>query len=210
MASNENDPPRGGNLYDKYASKNPIARALFQGFMASLRDLLPASLDSTSRIVEVGCGEGHLLNLIHQHYGGRVSCMGYDLDPAVISQAKSLYPHLHFEVKNVEEITFPENPPELLICCEVLEHVSSPTQALERLAAIPCKHYILSVPREPIWCVLNLLRFKYVSALGNTPGHINHWTQAQFRRLVQEYFSIERLRAPFPWTMVLVRRSAIQ
>jgi len=194
-----------GNTYDKYGSKNPIARALFNGFMNSLYALLPPPAEPPSRIVEVGCGEGHLLNLVHQHYGGNVSCVGYDIDPQIIAEATTNYPALRFEVGNAEELKFPEGPPPLLLCCEVLEHVDDPARALERIATFPSERYIFSVPREPVWRVLNMARLKYVGQLGNTPGHINHWSQSAFKELVAKYFTVDSVQAPFPWTMLRAR-----
>ena len=44
------------------------------------------------------------------------------------------------------------------------------------------KHLLLSVPREPIFRSCNLFTGRYVKDLGNTPGHLNHWTGAGFQR----------------------------
>ena len=44
-----------------------------------------------------------------------------------------------------------------------------------------------------------------MSRLGNTPGHVNHWSKRGFVALLSRYGTVEEARAPFPWTMVLVR-----
>ncbi|WP_207642472.1 hypothetical protein, partial [Desulfosporosinus sp. I2] len=66
-------------------------------------------------------------------------------------------------------------------------------------------HIILSVPREPLWRILNLARGKYIPDLGNTPGHIQHWSKKSFLRLVNRYFDVLEVKSPLPWTMVLCR-----
>jgi hypothetical protein len=38
--------------------------------------------------------------------------------------------------------------------------------------------------------------------LGNTPGHINHWTGGGFGCLVGKYFNVAKVIHPFPWTFV--------
>jgi hypothetical protein len=53
--------------------------------------------------------------------------------------------------------------------------------------------------------VLNLLRGRYTGALGNTPGHIQHWSLRGFSSLVRRHFDIVEMRTPLPWTMVLCR-----
>jgi hypothetical protein len=68
------------------------------------------------------------------------------------------------------------------------------------------KRYLLvSVPREPLWRGLNLARGAYVKQLGNTPGHLNHWSKRSFIGLLGKHGEVVEARSPFPWTMLLVR-----
>jgi hypothetical protein len=60
----------------------------------------------------------------------------------------------------------------------------------------------LSVPREPIWRAGNLARGRYVQALGNTPGHVNHWSAKQFERFVASGLDVIDVAKPLPWTML--------
>ena len=48
---------------------------------------------------------------------------------------------------------------------------------------------------------------KFVSwkDFGNTPGHINHWSKRSFVSMLSRYGTVDEVRSPFPWTMVLVR-----
>ena len=43
---------------------------------------------------------------------------------------------------------------------------------------------LVSVPREPLWRGLNLARGSYLRELGNTPGHLNHWSKRRFASLL--------------------------
>jgi hypothetical protein len=61
------------------------------------------------------------------------------------------------------------------------------------------------VPHEPLWRILNVARGAYVQDLGNTPGHLNHWSRAGFKRLLSAHGQVVETRSPFPWTMLLVR-----
>ena len=63
----------------------------------------------------------------------------------------------------------------------------------------------MSVPREPLWRGLNMARGAYWRSLGNTPGHVNHWSKRSFVSLLSRYGEVEEARSPFPWTMLLVR-----
>jgi hypothetical protein len=53
--------------------------------------------------------------------------------------------------------------------------------------------------------VLNLARGKYLADLGNTPGHVNHWSRSGFLDLLSRRFEIVEVRTPLPWTMALCK-----
>ena len=192
-----------GNHYDKYNTRNPVARALMNGFLAAF-DELTASVGVRSAY-EAGCGEGHLSMRLADR-GWTVN--GCDLEASSVAQAnaqcddRGLPPA--FEARSLYDLTAEQRAP-LAICCEVLEHVPDTQMALSALRRISGPYLLLSVPREPLWRVLNLMRGKYLSDLGNTPGHIQHWSADAFIDLVAANFEIVAVRRPLPWTMVLCR-----
>jgi hypothetical protein len=72
---------------------------------------------------------------------------------------------------------------------------------------VAARHLLVSVPREPLWRALNVARGAYVRDLGNTPGHVNHWSRGSFVQMARRYGEVLEARSPFPWTMLLVRVS---
>jgi 2-polyprenyl-3-methyl-5-hydroxy-6-metoxy-1,4-benzoquinol methylase len=194
-----------GNYYDKYASSNPIARALMNGFFSAF-DALSGRADAKTAF-EVGCGEGELsLRLLARGLEVR----GCDLEGSAVVEANARSAaHGHgepFTVRSIYDLADGEIAADLLVCCEVLEHLPDPRAGLERLAAQRVKHVLLSVPREPVWRLMNCARGKYLSDFGNTPGHLQHWSRRGFVDLVAGYFDIREVRSPLPWTMLLARR----
>jgi hypothetical protein len=87
----------------------------------------------------------------------------------------------------------------------VLEHVPDPEATLAEMARVARRRLLVSVPREPLWRGLNMARGAYLRDLGNTPGHVNHWSRRGFESLLSRYGTVEEARSPFPWTMLLVR-----
>lgn len=192
----------GGNAYDKYHTTNPIARRLMRGFLGSFEDLVQRVRPTTA--FEVGCGEGYLsMRLLENGIDAR----GCDLDTGVVRKANALTAARghgeRFTARSVYEIAPGEISADLIVCCEMLEHVPDPGAALDVLAAQHALHWLLSVPREPIWRCLNMARGKYVADLGNTPGHIQHWSASGFRQLVERRFKVVERRTPLPRTMLL-------
>ena len=76
---------------------------------------------------------------------------------------------------------------------------------MAEMARVASRHLLVSVPREPLWRGLNMARGAYWRSLGNTPGHVNHWSKRGFVSLLSRYGTVEEARSPFPWTMLLVR-----
>ena len=52
---------------------------------------------------------------------------------------------------------------------------------------------------------LNMLRGKYLTDLGNTPGHVQHWSAHGLTRLVERELRVLDRRQPLPWTVLLAR-----
>ncbi|WP_422843436.1 class I SAM-dependent methyltransferase [Acidovorax sp. M2(2025)] len=195
-----------GNNYNKYSTQNPIARRLMRGFSESLSALVSKAAPET--IHEVGCGEGYWTLAWHQQ-GMQVK--GSDFSEQVIALAqenaaeRGLPPTL-FSRRSIYELAQGDDSADLIVCCEVLEHLDDPEAGLAALRRVATRNIILSVPREPLWCALNLARGKYWSSLGNTPGHIQHWSSRAFVDLVQKYFEVQEIRKPLPWTMLLCKK----
>lgn len=194
-----------GNHYDKYQTGNPIARKLMAGFMGGFDALVDRT--NARSAYEVGCGEGHLsMRLLDRGVDAR----GMDLEADVVeeaNQASRAAGHGElFTTGSVYDFAPGELAADLIVCCEVLEHLPDPEKALDILSRQNANHWLFSVPREPVWRVLNLARGKYIGALGNTPGHLQHWSSRAFRAFVSTRFEIVETRRPLPWTMVLCRR----
>lgn len=196
-----------GNWENKYASVNPISRRLMDGFLSSVKGLILNHKNEINSITEVGCGEGHLTAEI---FGlGLVPTMkACDFSAQVIElarQSNGYGERVKYYAKSIYDINEEERA-DLMVCCEVLEHLEHPEQALECLKRYSSRYLLLSVPNEPLWRVLNMARGKYLDAFGNTPGHINHWSPAAFRRLVSNYFEIVDVKMALPWTIIFCRK----
>jgi ubiquinone/menaquinone biosynthesis C-methylase UbiE len=193
-----------GNTYDKYGSGNPLVRRLMKRFERDLDELLAAA--SPRSLLDVGCGEGVLAQRWAERLG-ECRVVGVDLEEGSIQAgwAEHRAPNLEYRVMAAEDLPFADGEFELVCAIELLEHVPDPEHALREMTRCARGHVLVSVPREPLWRVLNVARGAYWPALGNTPGHLNHWSRRSFAALLARHGEIVEMRAPFPWTMLLVR-----
>jgi SAM-dependent methyltransferase len=193
-----------GNTYDKYGSSNPVVKRLMAGFHADLDELFADAAPGS--VLDVGCGEGVLTVEWAERLGdGRV--VGIDLDDPKLAREWEgrRRPNLEFRVEEATALSFADDEFELAAAIEVLEHVPEPEATLAEMARVARDRLLVSVPREPLWRGLNMARGAYLRELGNTPGHVNHWSKRSFTALLGRYGTVEQVRSPFPWTMLLVR-----
>lgn len=128
-----------GNYEDKYNSKNPISRLLMNNFLKSVTELLKTTdLKTTSSIAEVGVGEGELLKNIIKIFP-KAKYSATDLSKRKVKDAENNLKKnmINFSVQNAEKLSkYRDNEFDLVICCEVLEHVKNYKKALKELRRI--------------------------------------------------------------------------
>ena len=193
-----------GNTFDKYGSSNPVVRRLMTGFHSTLDELWARAAPTS--VLDVGCGEGVLTEEWAERLGdGRI--VGIDLDDPKLrgEWERRSRPNLEFRVEEATSLSFANGEFDMACAIEVLEHVPEPEATLAEMARVASGHLLVSVPREPLWRGLNVARGAYLRDLGNTPGHVNHWSKRSFVRLLSRHGEVVEARSPFPWTMLLVR-----
>jgi 2-polyprenyl-3-methyl-5-hydroxy-6-metoxy-1,4-benzoquinol methylase len=198
------EPVPTGNTFDKYGSAHPVVRWLMAGFEGALAQLFDRA--DPGSVLDVGCGEGVLTEQWARRLGtGRVT--GIDLDDPKLAAEWATRRRANLEFRTLEppRLPFDADRFDLAAAIEVLEHVPDPEQTLGEMARVARHHLLVSVPREPLWRALNVARGAYVRQLGNTPGHVNHFSQRSFVSLLGRYGDVVETRSPFPWTMLLVR-----
>jgi 2-polyprenyl-3-methyl-5-hydroxy-6-metoxy-1,4-benzoquinol methylase len=192
-----------GNTFDKYGSSNPVVRRLMTGFHNSLDELWAQAAPES--ILDVGCGEGVLTSEWAERLGnGRI--VGIDLpDPKLEAEwQKRQRPNLEYRAEEATKLSFADGEFDMASAIEVLEHVPDPEATVAEMARVASRRLLVSVPREPIWRMVNMARGAYLKQLGNTPGHVNHWSKVSFVSLLSRHGKVEEVRTPFPWTMLLV------
>ena len=146
--------------------------------MANFERALDQLLDAAdpSSLLDVGCGEGVLIHRWALRLPER-RVVGIDLQEESIQAGWSAR-----QAPNLEYLTMPaENLP------------------------FAANEFGLASAIEVLWRLLNAARGAYWSELGNTPGHLNHWSKRSFHRLLSRHGEVIEVRSPFPWTMLLVR-----
>ena len=190
-----------GNTLDKYATTNPVERRMMQGFFGAFDELVDRARPDS--VLEVGAGEGEVAGRLRDRFPGMPLAVLDLPDPDLQSRWGAA--GLSGVVGSGTHLPFTDGAADLVMAIEVLEHVDDPGAVLRELVRAARTFLLVSVPREPVWRVGNMARGRYLGDLGNTPGHVQHWSRRGFVREVAKVADVVEVRAPLPWTMVLAR-----
>jgi len=190
--------------YLKHTSKNPLQRYLIGRFYSTLIEF--ALLATPVTILDAGCGEGFTVEKL---WGECVAekLVGIDSSMLALGLGRKLHPKLDLRYGDIYKLPYKKDSFDLVICSEVLEHLTKPQLALAEAVRVSKKHLIITVPNEPFFMLANFLRGKNISRLGNHPEHIQHWSFKRFKKfLKQQNLKVEYATTSFPWTIVLAQK----
>ena len=190
-----------GNFEDKYASQNPIARMLVSGFLDAVNELFVLAEPRGKQVLEVGCGEGKLATHLIRNAPAPARYLATDLSLDTVGAGVD--PRIEFKPASIYELPFATDSFDIVVCCEVLEHLERPSAGLAELARVARERVLISTPWEPVWRAMNMARGKYLRDFGNTPGHIQNFTRRDLRELAATHLDILDMRTPLPWTAIL-------
>jgi ubiquinone/menaquinone biosynthesis C-methylase UbiE len=175
-----------------------------RGFLSTVTQF--AAIAKPQRLLEVGCGEGKLVAHLHARLPSLESCEACDV--SLDKLAAGLPAAIAFRVGSAYELPYEDASFDLVVCCEVLEHLEKPELAIAELCRVSSRYVLVSTPREPLWRVLNLLRFAYLPHLGNTPGHLQHFSVKRLKNLLGAHVEVRETDLPIPWIVMLTERRA--
>jgi ubiquinone/menaquinone biosynthesis C-methylase UbiE len=190
-----------GNHTQKYTARNPAIRWLTMRWVDRLERVLDrvAADGGHAAALEVGCGEGVIAEKLSRRWR-QVAAL--DLPDAGLRAQWRDRPGPHYLHADGQRLPFADRRFDVVVAAEVLEHLPDPERGLAEMARVCGGHLVLSVPREPIFRSCNLVAGRYVRDLGNTPGHLNHWSSRSFVRFVGSVARVRLVTRPFPWTVV--------
>lgn len=191
----------------KYASRNPVQIYVLERFVAAAAGEINRLSPST--ILEFGTGEGFFLERLLKHGAKLPSVLGIDLRADALTEARERCPSCRFE--QIDLLDWDREPQsfDMVIASEVLEHLDDPGRYLERLVSLARGQLLLTVPQEPWFQIMNLIRGRDIRRLGNHPEHVNRWSLRTFKRFVSDYAEIETAYTVFPFILVVARPRAI-
>ena len=169
----------------------------------NLFSLVPNDL-SFNKILEVGCGAGILLKEVHRITGCK-NLYGVDISEVAIKKATAVLPFGKFQVKPISELDYPANFFDLLILCDILEHIPNVEKIIPAITR--CSKYILlKIPIENAIALRIMYKIRKLTRNLEThpSGHLYRWNSQEALRLIRSVDNIKILRfkfEPFPYEL---------
>lgn len=189
----------------EYNNQNPIAKKLFDNFYKELENIIPKN-ESAKSFLEIGCGPAESSKRILKMLPQNSTFEASEFDERYVQKIQELKIPIKVIQESVYELKREDNSFDCLFLLEVLEHLEDKTKAISELFRVSSKYVVISVPNEPIWSIMNMMRFKYLADFGNTPGHINRFNLNKLTKLVEPYGKLIDYKKPLPWLMCVFEK----
>jgi len=191
---------QGGILIGDAAAYDAMSRLFFGSFFGSIATDAAAVAEAVApegaRVLEVGCGPGHLsIRLARQH---GLHTTGLDLDPAMIERARANADRAgegaerrpSFLVGDVTSMPFPDGSFDLVVSTMSMHHWTDPAAGLAEMARV-----LRPGARALVWD----FRPGYVPLHGKLPDPVEHTRGTPLRVVGATPWR-------WPWRFSLTRR----
>jgi 2-polyprenyl-3-methyl-5-hydroxy-6-metoxy-1,4-benzoquinol methylase len=189
---------REHDIDDYYARASFAIRFIEQRRLAIIEDMVAAR--PGARVLEVGCGGGHVLSRFRQ-----ARLTGVDVSGEMLARAEKNLAGYDVELKKGElgALDLPERSFDAIICTEVLEHAIDPEAILAHIRRLAAPHarVVITFPNDRL--INGIKRGLVATRLTRLPPlrriewggdhyHLHVWSVAEMRDLLRQHFGIER------------------
>lgn len=180
------------HMDELYNSPNHMVRFAHNNRQKKIINMLPKN--GKYKILDAGCGEGHLLEKMHNkfpyyHY------YGSDITDVALASAKERCSFAIIQKMDIRKLEYENEFFDVVICTEVLEHIYEYETVINELIRVLKKDGILiiSFPNELLW---TLSRFILKRRLIKVPDHVNSFTPSLLRLKIK-ILQMNQISFPF-------------
>ena len=167
------------HMEELYNSKNPLVRYAHRQRLDAIAAMLPKT--GHLKVLDAGCGEGHLINRLHQADSTN-EYYGADVTDAALERALQRCPYAKLEKMDISNLNFPDSYFDAVVITEVLEHIIDYENVVRELKRVIKDGgvFIITFPNEVLWTASRFL-------LGRRPikvlDHVNAFTPRMMQKM---------------------------
>lgn len=159
----------------------------FEQIMAGLKEILHKNKMQILQIIDIGCGDGFLYELIMKHLEGLVEIVGVDISLIRLKRARQRVPGSSFVCADIKYLPF-RKLLSIAIASQLIEHLRHPEVALREVHRILVDRgfLILDTPSQSniIDMVLGLIGKKPTWGLRLDSGHVAFYNEESIKTLL--------------------------
>ena len=160
-----------------------------------LSDVYQQHIPANSKILDVGCGDGHTSGVWLRDHGH--DYIGVDISENAVRDARSIDINAH-RIEDVASLPFSDETFDAVVCIEVLEHLFAPQRALKEILRVlkPGRGVLIAtVPNVAFWRLrLDFFLLGRWNPIGDDHSaeepwhdpHIRFFTVGTFKRLMMK------------------------
>jgi 2-polyprenyl-3-methyl-5-hydroxy-6-metoxy-1,4-benzoquinol methylase len=168
------------HMDELYNSKNKLIKYVHNNRLDYIKDILIKYKVKEKKILDAGCGEGHLLKKLNSSLKNN-EYYGIDITSVAIKLAKKRCPFANIKNGDLFNTKYPNETFNVIICTEVLEHIINFQSVLNEFKRIlkPGGLLIITFPNEILWTIS---RFFLLRRPIKVPDHVNSFTPNIMRK----------------------------
>jgi SAM-dependent methyltransferase len=152
---------------------------------------------SFSSFLDVGSAEGYFPNLVKQLYGADLPAYTLDVSISAIRAGRMFY-GLRGAVGEIETLPLADRSIDLVLSCDVIEHVPDPQQAIQELIRIARKYLVIVTPA----CQTAEEKRKFKPDYSYPHTHLNYFTREDMYEMLGRDILLETFHAISPYGVI--------
>lgn len=159
-----------------YESRNPFVRLFFRKKIEAVLEFISGSHPDPVYVLDVGCGDGLLLEKLPGTYK-----VGFDLSVTRLKRAKLRAPNSFFVCGDAQHLPFKRSSFDVISCLDTMEHLSNPNDCADCLetSVVNGGLVVIALPDDRFLSLARFLVFKYPFCLKGH-GHVSSFTLETF------------------------------
>lgn len=195
------------DYYQNGIEKNILQKIWHKG---KLKNILNQIDNQPSQILDIGCASGWFLSQIAVNYP-LAECTGIDVYKDAIDYGKKCYKSLKLILSDAHSLPFPDNSFDVVICSEVLEHVSYPEKVMKEIKRVLKKEGTAIIEMDSGHFIFRIIWYLWTRSKGNVwkDAHLQSYNTKKLEKLIKDNgFLIDRKKS-FNYSMAVVFRAKL-
>lgn len=190
------------DYYQKGVRNNLLQRFWHTGKFKAVLSLIESN---PKFILDVGSASGWFLSKMSKRFP-KAKCVGVDVYKNAITYGKNKYKSIRFVHADAHKLPFQDDSFDMIVCTEVLEHVTNPKGVLKEIRRVLKQHGAVVIEMDTGNILFNIVWYLWMNFNGKVwkGSHLHKFSSAKLEKMIKDCgFLIEKKKL-FNFKMAVV------